>query len=84
MLVTFTLCLSVAETAIAQDLAVNIAGKFVLRYRAANMLWCDGPTERPVVAECWSDPFDVYPANLFPGLRESTDLTKVRDTINMT
>ena len=61
-----------------QDLAVKASGVFVLRYRAVNMLWGLGEqSRRPVVAECWGAPFEVYPANLFPGLKASTELTKV-------
>lgn len=67
----------VADTGIAQDLAVDVLGRFVLRYRAANMLWRGGPRERPIVAECWGAPFEVYAAHSFPGLQESTEMTKV-------
>lgn len=53
-------------------------GVFVLRYRAVNMLWgLGGQSRRAVVAECWGAPFEVFPANLFPGLKASTELTKV-------
>ncbi|EPS94399.1 hypothetical protein FOMPIDRAFT_1134430, partial [Fomitopsis schrenkii] len=58
------------------DLAVDVLGRFVLRYRAANMLWRGGPRERPIVAECWGAPFEVYAAHSFPGLQESTEMTK--------
>lgn len=54
-------------------------GTFLLRYRAMNLF--GGALEtgrRPVVAECWGGPATVYPTKDFPGLTESTDLTKVR------
>lgn len=66
-----------ADTSMMQDLAVKTTGKFVLRYRVANMFWGIGQNRRPIVAECWSRPFEVYGANLFPGLKASTELTKV-------
>ncbi|EPT01824.1 hypothetical protein FOMPIDRAFT_24084, partial [Fomitopsis schrenkii] len=59
------------------DLACNMDGTFLLRYRAMNLF--GGALEtgrRPVVAECWGGPATVYPTKDFPGLTESTDLTK--------
>ena len=53
-------------------------GTFVLRYRVANMFWGSEGNKRPIVADSWGGPFEVYSANLFPGLQASTELTKVR------
>lgn len=53
-------------------------GEYFLRYRAFNILYrvSDNPPF-PVVAECFGGPFKVYSTKDFPGLRASTDLTKV-------
>ena len=53
-------------------------GEYFLRYRAFNILYrvSDNPPF-PVVAECLGGPFKVYSTKDFPGLRASTDLTKV-------
>ncbi|KZT70814.1 hypothetical protein DAEQUDRAFT_810404 [Daedalea quercina L-15889] len=63
---------------IFSDLAVNTTGTFLLRYRAVNILHATAAPRapRPVLAECWGGPVAVYSANMFPGLQESTDLTK--------
>lgn len=54
-------------------------GLFFLRYRVFNALFqVAGPTPIPVLAECIGGPFRVYSTKNFPGLRASTDLTKVR------
>ena len=67
-----------------QDLAVKAEGNFILRYRCFDLFsrvsststTSDGQT--PVWAECYGGPFRVYSTKEFPGLRASTDLTKVR------
>ena len=54
-------------------------GDYFFRYRAFNTLYrVSGDVPHPVVAECFSGPFKVYSTKDFPGLRASTDLTKVR------
>lgn len=54
-------------------------GTFLLRYRAMNLFGAALETERlPIIAECWGGPATVYPTKDFPGLTESTELTKVR------
>lgn len=61
-----------------QDLAVKVEGTFCLRYRVFNI--CNkatGPDDIPVLAECYGGPFRIYSTKEFPGLRASTDLTKV-------
>lgn len=56
-------------------------GTFILRYRVFNIFGkVQGKTEIPVLAECYGGPFRIYSTKEFPGLRPSTDLTKVRDT----
>ena len=61
------------------DLACNMDGTFLLRYRAMNLFGAALETERlPIIAECWGGPATVYPTKDFPGLTESTELTKVR------
>ena len=53
-------------------------GLFFLRYRVFNALFqVAGPTPIPILAECIGGPFRVYSTKNFPGLRASTDLTKV-------
>ncbi|KAH9831011.1 velvet factor [Rhodofomes roseus] len=59
------------------DLACNMDGNFLLRYRALNLFGYALETEAlPVLAECWGGPVIVYPTKDFPGLAESTELTK--------
>ena len=63
-----------------QDLACNLDGTFLLRYRAMNLFGAALEADRdrlPIIAECWGGPAIVYPTKDFPGLTESTDLTKV-------
>ncbi|KAI0763493.1 velvet factor-domain-containing protein [Trametes elegans] len=61
------------------DLAVKLEGTFVLRYRTLNVYsQCAGHKRRPILAECYGGPFDIYSTKDFPGLRPSTDLTKAR------
>ena len=54
-------------------------GTFILRYRVFNIFGkVHGKTDIPVLAECYGGPFRIYSTKEFPGLRPSTDLTKVR------
>ncbi|KAI0918088.1 hypothetical protein AcV5_002864 [Taiwanofungus camphoratus] len=52
-------------------------GAFVLRYRAFSVTSQAGAGAPPVLAECVGGPFRVFSIKAFPGLRASTDLTKV-------
>ncbi|KAH9931918.1 velvet factor [Fomitopsis serialis] len=66
------------------DLAVNVTGKFLTRYRVVSTLHATFEhSRRAVLAECWGGPVVIYPANMFPGLQESTDLTKVLETVSV-
>ncbi|OSD02920.1 hypothetical protein PYCCODRAFT_272503 [Trametes coccinea BRFM310] len=61
------------------DLAVKIEGTFVLRYRTFNILSERAiPPRSPSLAECYGGAFRVYSTKEFPGLKASTELTKVR------
>ena len=52
-------------------------GTFLIRYRAMNLFGAALETDRlPIIAECWGGPATVYPTKDFPGLSESTELTK--------
>ncbi|RDW81003.1 velvet factor family protein [Aspergillus mulundensis] len=58
------------------DLSVRTAGLYRLRSRL--MHWGaieDTGQSMPILAEVWSDPFRVYPAKDFPGMRDSSLLT---------
>jgi hypothetical protein len=60
------------------DLSSTTEGTFVLRYRCFNLFAAASVTGQcPVVAEGIGDPFTVYSTRTFPGLGESTPLTKV-------
>ncbi|TFY61602.1 hypothetical protein EVJ58_g4407, partial [Rhodofomes roseus] len=60
------------------DLAVKEDGDYFLRYRAFNTLYnVAGSTPIQILAECVGGPFRVYSTKDFPGLRASTELTKV-------
>ncbi|EMD37614.1 hypothetical protein CERSUDRAFT_114267 [Gelatoporia subvermispora B] len=59
------------------DVSVRIEGIFVLRYRVFHVFsQAEGSGPRPVLAECFGEPFKVYSTKDFPGLHASTDLTK--------
>lgn len=59
---------------------MRIEGTFILRYRVFNIFArAHGSQDIPVLAECYGGPFKVYSTKEFPGLRASTDLTKVCD-----
>jgi hypothetical protein len=58
------------------DLSSSAEGAFALRYRAFNVL-APAPGGA-VAAACAGAPFTVYSTRTFPGLGQSTELTKVR------
>lgn len=61
---------------IFSDLSVRTAGLYRLQFRLMN--WGtveDTDQSMPVLAEAWSEPFQVYPAKNFPGMRDSSLLT---------
>ncbi|EIN04848.1 hypothetical protein PUNSTDRAFT_138047 [Punctularia strigosozonata HHB-11173 SS5] len=60
------------------DLSVTKSGYHLLRYRIFNVLSiAAGTVPVPALAECYGGVFHVYGSKEFPGLRASTDLTKV-------
>lgn len=59
------------------DLSVRSAGLYRLQFRLMN--WGsveDTGQSMPILAETWSDPFRVYPAKDFPGMRDSSILAE--------
>lgn len=76
-------CTYVYQRLPSQDLAVKMEGNFILRYRCFDLFSKVSGTdpETPVWAECYGGQFRVYSTKEFPGLRASTDLTKVRSSI---
>jgi len=64
-----------------KDLAVKVEGAFVLRYRVFDLFsrsYDQNTSEAIIGAETYGGPFRVYSTKDFPGLRASTELTKVR------
>ncbi|KKK19209.1 hypothetical protein P175DRAFT_0489354 [Aspergillus ochraceoroseus IBT 24754] len=62
---------------IFSDLSVRTAGLYRLQFRLMN--WgtvADTGQSVPILAEAWSEPFRVYPAKDFPGMRDSSLLTE--------
>ncbi|PLN86330.1 velvet factor-domain-containing protein [Aspergillus taichungensis] len=62
---------------IFSDLSVRTAGLYRLQFRLMN--WGsveDTGLSMPILAETWSDPFRVYPAKDFPGMGDSSPLTR--------
>jgi hypothetical protein len=60
---------------IFSDLSVRTAGVYRLQFRLMN--WGhveDMGQPMPILAEAWSEPFCVYPAKDFPGMRDSSAL----------
>ncbi|KAL3475612.1 velvet factor-domain-containing protein [Aspergillus californicus] len=60
---------------IFSDLSVRTAGLYRLQFRLMN--WGaveDTGQSMPILAEAWSEPFRVYPAKDFPGMRDSSVL----------
>ncbi|KAJ5755424.1 Velvet factor [Penicillium manginii] len=59
------------------DLSIRSAGFYRLQFRLMN--WGsveDTGQSMPILAEAWSDPFRVYPAKDFPGMRDSSILAE--------
>ncbi|KAJ5726686.1 uncharacterized protein N7483_008043 [Penicillium malachiteum] len=59
------------------DLSIRTAGLYRLQFRLMN--WGsveDTGQAMPILAEAWSDPFRVYPAKDFPGMRDSSILAE--------
>ena len=56
---------------------MRIEGTFILRYRVFNIYAKAEGIDIPILAECYGGPFRIYSTKEFPGLRPSTDLTKV-------
>ncbi|RAL11068.1 velvet factor family protein [Aspergillus homomorphus CBS 101889] len=62
---------------IFSDLSVRTAGLYRLQFRLMN--WGhveDTGKSMPILAEAWTDPFRVFPAKDFPGMRDSSLLTE--------
>ncbi|EYE99940.1 velvet factor family protein [Aspergillus ruber CBS 135680] len=62
---------------IFSDLSVRTAGLYRLQFRLMN--WGnveDTGQSMPILAEVWSEPFRVYPAKDFPGMRDSSPLAE--------
>ncbi|KAJ5836074.1 Velvet factor [Penicillium robsamsonii] len=59
------------------DLSIRSAGLYRLQFRLMN--WGsveDTGQSMPILAEAWSDPFRVYPAKDFPGMKDSSILAE--------
>ncbi|KAA8648871.1 hypothetical protein EYZ11_006428 [Aspergillus tanneri] len=64
---------------IFSDLSVRTAGLYRLQFQLMNWGCVEdaGPGQSmPILAEAWSDPFRVYPAKDFPGMRDSSPLAE--------
>ncbi|EIN12710.1 hypothetical protein PUNSTDRAFT_130958 [Punctularia strigosozonata HHB-11173 SS5] len=60
------------------DLSVKTEGFFCLRYRIFDILAAaEGKGSIPVLAECFGGVFRIYGSKGFPGLKVSTELTKL-------
>ncbi|KAE8149013.1 velvet factor-domain-containing protein [Aspergillus avenaceus] len=62
---------------IFSDLSIRTAGTYQLQFRLMN--WGhveDTGQSMPILAEVWSEPFRVFPAKDFPGMRDSSPLTE--------
>ena len=62
---------------IFSDLSTRTAGLYRLRFQLIN--WGhveDTGQQMPVLAEAWTEPFRVYPAKDFPGMRDSSPLAE--------
>ncbi|KAI0070822.1 hypothetical protein K474DRAFT_1607955, partial [Panus rudis PR-1116 ss-1] len=77
-----TLCLASESSRVRftcmQDLSVQSVGDFRLRYRVFHILSTTSVLNRSTgaLAECLGGPFTVYSTTNFPGLQESTELSK--------
>ncbi|EAW10430.1 velvet factor family protein [Aspergillus clavatus NRRL 1] len=59
------------------DLSIRTAGVYRFQFRLMNWgLVEDTGQSMPILAEVWSDPFRVYSAKDFPGMRDSSPLTE--------
>lgn len=64
---------------VLQDLSVRTEGSFRLRFSFINVGTLDGNLTtgtNPVLATAFSDVFTVWSAKKFPGVKESTELSK--------
>ncbi|KAI0766089.1 velvet factor-domain-containing protein [Trametes elegans] len=60
------------------DLSVKSVGTFILRFRMFNVFsHRAAPPHQPALAECYGGAFRVHTTKDFPGLRPSTELTKL-------
>lgn len=62
---------------IFSDLSIRSAGVYRFQFRLMN--WGsvqETGQSMPILAEAWSDPFQVYPAKDFPGMRDSSVLAE--------
>ncbi|KJK65475.1 Velvet factor [Aspergillus parasiticus SU-1] len=62
---------------IFSDLSISKAGVYRLQFRLMN--WGhveDTGQQMPILAETWSNPFHVYPAKDFPGMKDSSPLAE--------
>ena len=62
---------------IFSDLSISKAGVYRLQFRLMN--WGhveDTGQQMPILAEAWSNPFHVYPAKDFPGMKDSSPLAE--------
>ena len=62
---------------IFSDLSIRTAGLYRLRFQLIN--WGhveDTGQQMPILAEAWTEPFRVYPAKDFPGMRDSSPLAE--------
>ena len=61
---------------------MKIEGTFILRYRVFDIFSkAEGMSSHPIQAEWYGEPFKVYSTKEFPGLKPSTELTKVRQPL---
>ncbi|KAL4988618.1 velvet factor-domain-containing protein [Aspergillus falconensis] len=60
---------------IFSDLSVRTAGLYRLQFRLMNWGSVEDTGSMPILAEVWSEPFRVYAAKDFPGMRDSSLLT---------
>lgn len=59
------------------DLSIRSAGLFRLQFRLFNFAFAEATNQNiPILAEAWSDPFRVYSAKDFPGMRDSSLLAE--------
>ncbi|ORZ10743.1 velvet factor-domain-containing protein [Absidia repens] len=60
------------------DLSIRTEGRYTLRFSLMKLVSADFQTDAKskIIAQVFSDPFTVYSAKRFPGMTESTDLSK--------